>query len=222
MRRSKYSTTCVVCSSLINTGHHNYRQQTCGDYHCRAVLMLQPDVRDPAKVKPTPLISRNKKIKPENTIRDRLKAYVTHMVDDEGAKERHQEHALHFGIDTSDWAFSDDIISADVRGLANEASRDLWGYLSRAKVAFRARTKAATVWLHIRRLADESTADAVRRGLMANTGWEDIYDLFLAWRCCCPVQSEYRVKQLQDIPDEPGPHGNCPNCGATPLYVEVI
>ena len=222
-RQSRFSKTCVVCGGEIISKSRNYKAQTCNSDHCRAVLMLTPSLADPAKARPDrqPGHKRNKKAGSKGAIFRRITDCVSSQLDDLGDAESHREGALSFAVDSSDWVFGDSELTADARGLATESSRDLWGFLSRVRVAFRARTKEGTLWLHITRRSDESTADAIRRSWMGNSGWEDIYTVFLAWRCCCRLESEYIVKTLDDMPDEPGPHGNCPACGATPLFVEV-
>jgi len=222
-KRSRFSKVCVVCGDEIISKSGNFKAQTCNSDHCRAVLMLTPNLTDPAKARPNRPAghSRNKKAGSKGAIFRRISDCVSELTGELGDSDSHQQGALVFAVDSSDWVFGDSELTADARGLATESSRDLWGFLSRVRVAFRARTKEGTLWLHITRKPDESTADAVRRSLMGNSGWEDIYTVFLAWRCCCRLESEYIVKKLDDMPDEPGPHGNCPSCGATPLFVEV-
>jgi hypothetical protein len=221
---SKYSTTCVVCGELLQNSSGDYGRQTCGSAHCRAVLMLTPVVADPAKQRhQEPGYERNKP-PPRNSesVYRRVVEYIRTLTIEAGDEEVHRQQAVWFDVDSSDWAFGDEHITADVRGIGNVDHRELWSFLSRVRVCFRARTRDAKVWLHVQRKEGESTADAVRRGLMNNSGWEDMYDVFLAWRCRCDAGSEWIVDRLDDLPDEPGPHHNCPICGATPLYVEVV
>jgi len=223
MAKSKYRLDCVVCGRSIASLHHNYRSQTCGDNHCRAVLLLTPELTDPMKTRKHPPGYVKDKERPYglDAIHNRLRESIRLWATTDDADSHHKE-GCRFDMDTSDWAFGDEYMTADLRGVGNPQSQGLWGFLSRTAVAFRGRTKESAIWLRIQRKPDESTADAIRRTLMGNTGWDDIYDVFLAWRCLCNVQSEYIVEKLDDIPDAVGPHGNCPACGATPLYVEVL
>lgn len=43
----------------------------------------------------------------------------------------------------------------------------------------------------------------------------------IAWRCACPAQTTWMLERLEHLPEQEGPIGVCPTCGACALRIEV-
>jgi hypothetical protein len=204
---------CAICGLIVPHPNGDYQRMTCGSIHCLAALMLMPrDVRPPQAIWQPPGHERNKARKPAPPWRPLVEAVSRHIPDiDPKALPR-----VVFDLSS---VVADENLTADLRGFGSTASQDPWGHATRKKVAFRVRSKPGSIFLHVKREPEESSAAAVRRTLGASA---DIYDFWLLWRCSCAVQAEYRLASLGDLPDDPGPYGNCPGCGATPIFIEVL
>jgi hypothetical protein len=151
-----------------------------------------------------------------------LRSLLADRVDTYQETEADHQWVLMLRVDSSDWAWGDEHLSADLRGRGTPDYLLTWSRSSRVRVALRARTNPGGIFLHLRRQQQETSADAVRRDWFSASGSEKLFDVFLAWRCRCPVETRYEIRRVDDLPNEPGPHGNCPGCGATPLLVEVL
>jgi len=217
MARREYRRTCVVCDKPLERKHGGYRNQTCKDPHCLAVLKLHPALSDPEKVRVFPFHWGDSAIDAlRRKVRDLISERARVRSDEIDEETRHL-----FDSEGSSWCWNDDVLTADLRAVTNKGSQTIWGYTSRVAVALRATTAAGKVFLRIQRSGDQTSADYVREELFGHSGLEDIYDVWLAWVCGCG-RSEYILKRVSDLPDEEGPHGNCPACGATPVLVEVV
>lgn len=100
-----------------------------------------------------------------------------------------------------------------------ESHDELWSHLGRKTVLIRVEAQDLGVAsLVITRRSGQTTADALRYGIMAGSGYEDLCDIFYAWKCPC---NNYHVTYptIEDLPDEVGYHDSCPRCGAAPLEV---
>ena len=213
---------CIVCGEPLfaEKGRRRVRKFTCGAPHCRSVLDLNPQLKTPelraaicrTRNRPDPSgpLSRRYEV-------DRYLGEVP-LMDQEMAGDR----AEHYKIDSSDWCFGDEHLSADLRALHVEGTDDVWHYLQRVPVLYRVREQPGAVTFDILRKRGESTVGAFRRvysGGVVNRFLD--CQIFLAWRCRCSLQTRYDLARIDDLPEEPGPHGSCPACGATPVLVEV-
>lgn len=109
-------------------------------------------------------------------------------------------------------------VQPDLRGSARpDDQAAIWSYLSRRTVGMRATAKAGEVVLRLYRRDGETSAAAIRRQGLSFEG----YDFLLAFRCTCATPVHYVVRTADDLPDAPGPHGNCDACGATAVVVVV-
>lgn len=210
MKRHK---RCVVCDEPLMP--LSYQNQTCGDPHCLAVMNLQPCVRDPRKTR-TKKSNVGKPWAYSNVAavgqRDILPTCSSQELD--------TIRGLFIDMKTSSWYWGEENLTADLRGILNKGRNDPWGITTRVSVALRGTTKAGAVFMHVTRKAGQSSADATREALRISL--ENIHDLWLVWTCQCEAKTGYTLENLSDMPDEPGPHGNCPVCGATALHVEVL
>jgi hypothetical protein len=210
----KYSRHCEVCGDplVLRPGvHDTYQKRTCNSRHCLSVLMLTPKEFYPPKKYPgeMPGFKRNKT--PDLV-------GPAPLVEASGLHPVPEANLPRVVIDTSAM-LNDEILTADLRGLGDVASRDPWGFGTRVRVAFRVREKPGSIFLYVLRRPEETSAQAVRRELGDSS---TPYDHWLLWRCSCKAQVEYRLATMDDLPDTAGPHGNCANCGATAVFVEVV
>ena len=199
---------CVICGK---TGLKD-RAQSCGLGICQAILLLNPERRDPTR----------------DRERTRTNSYGTDRIGSKPQKmrtsKRDHDHIRAMlkacNFEAADWSLRGEVIHKDRRG--TPAARDtIWGFLTRRKVLLKSISKGyERPAMEIARPAGTSVHDYIIKewGGGSVKGMENA-EIFYAWRCTCPAQSQIIYETLQDIPLEDGYHGSCGHCGCAALEI---
>ena len=83
--------------------------------------------------------------------------------------------------------------------------------------------EGSEVFLEIRRSPDETSGEWITRVFLGGMAdYAEVFDAVFVSRCSCPSMTEFVVERLEDLPDEPGDYGLCPQCGVVAVEVKCL
>lgn len=206
---------CVVCGAVFPD--RACRSQTCGSVDCASYFMLHPELTDHSRI-------QKNRTKPKSTRRNPPKAYNAKFEETlrRTTIKSFQAFKLPRIVLNPSKCISDKAWKSgeDVRGIDSNPD-SFWSFVSRKTALLRhIEHKAGAAGLVITlKHRNDTVHRIIQEDLLKNSGNESLCNVFYAWRCTCPLNTEVIYEFYTDLPNEPGWHDACEYCGSCPIEV---